>query len=976
MNGDDAMSDYLPNGNLKTIMKDAGLYAKQLAELSGVSKSSVLSAMKDYRDDARVRPMRLETMQKIETALKNHFDSNIELLNFAIDADLASQHSGQRRPAGKASRASGQSRDEDVDKEVWHEPRRARHPHFKINGEVLMGGDICFGRDIQIKQLDQLWRKESTRIVQLVGRGGEGKTTLVDTWQTALAGDDAGYDGARNVFIRSLNGQGLSCDASASGDAMTEALSFFEVQEADKLSPHERGHRLAAVVGAARNLVILDGIEPLLNPPGAVMGAYKEVRGVLESFLFHLQFEKRGLCVVTTRREIKELRKRREVIHVERLSQAAAQMLLERRQVTGSPEKINKAIEFMEWHALGLTWLGTYLRLQFDGDIEQLNCHDLPLSGGDHDESTKARAMIASYEEWFRANADARSEVALAILNFMGLFNRLPESECIKALRRQPIQGISDALISNGSEAAWKNAVKLLSDAQLVRSHKGQLHCHPLIREYFAEKLARNELQQATSAAHGVILDCLKAQPFPSNPNSFEDLMPTRDAIVHAQKAGRFSEGLKLYMSRILDRRSRDSRAFFAADELGEYQALTNLLMDFAQENGSSSGLDPDQLRIVWLHIIKYESSINGYAHKNVEAAIDACQALGNSTDFEIRLHLERAKNIFSLVRARFGDSLKSAREMKRLLQSIKLNYKLAESEMHWAFAAPLFYRGELDDALYHADSGKEFNEDFTINEHHPGIVNRCWAAWILALKGDIRQALGEVNNAVRTAQEDIKHQPSLCFALHFHTMILIMKGKDALEEVRNAWKEQDKVARGRMAFWSASAECFHAWIESQDGNIEDAIREMKMGIKHWKDGTDAMLAFSYWQNMFAEMLIAARKYSSALEQINSGLDHAIGTRELFYVSDLCRQRAWLLSKDDEVPRVQTYLSIAHHFAKDQKADWFQNRVRETKKRIKPTISHLDKDQFRERRNELRYSDLTACRLISLLLGDDQTWYR
>ena len=67
----------------------------------------------------------------------------------------------------------------------------------------------------------------------------------------------------------------------------------------------EKGERLAKLVAHRRTLLILDGLEPLQNPPGPQEGRVREPS--LQALLRELAAFNTGLCVITTRTPVADI---------------------------------------------------------------------------------------------------------------------------------------------------------------------------------------------------------------------------------------------------------------------------------------------------------------------------------------------------------------------------------------------------------------------------------------------------------------------------------------------------------------------------------------------------------------------------------------------------------------------------------------------------------------------------------------------
>ena len=67
----------------------------------------------------------------------------------------------------------------------------------------------------------------------------------------------------------------------------------------------EKGERLAKLVAHRRTLLILDGLEPLQNPPAPQEGRVREPS--LRALLRELAASNKGICVITTRMPVADL---------------------------------------------------------------------------------------------------------------------------------------------------------------------------------------------------------------------------------------------------------------------------------------------------------------------------------------------------------------------------------------------------------------------------------------------------------------------------------------------------------------------------------------------------------------------------------------------------------------------------------------------------------------------------------------------
>ena len=238
------------------------------------------------------------------------------------------------------------------------------------------------GREAETKLLTDAWdqavRGEPKRphVLTFVALGGEGKTSLVAKWAAELAHQD--WPGCDAVFAWSFYSQGTREQTAASSDSfLAEALTFFgdAAMAGSAQGAFDKGRRLAQLVGERRALLILDGLEPLQYAPTSPTPGELKDQG-LAALLKGLAATSHGLCVVTTRYAIPDLRAYWQTTapmhELPRLSTAAGVKLLRTIGVkTGSQADFEKLVEDVDGHALTLQILGQFLVRAFHGDIRR-----------------------------------------------------------------------------------------------------------------------------------------------------------------------------------------------------------------------------------------------------------------------------------------------------------------------------------------------------------------------------------------------------------------------------------------------------------------------------------------------------------------------------------------------------------------------------------------------------------------------------
>ena len=162
-----------------------------------------------------------------------------------------------------------------------------------------------FGREKELAALDEAWADPHTNVLTLVAWGGVGKTALVNKWLSQLERDN--YRGAERVFGWSFYSQGAAEGRQVSADQfIAAALEWFGDPDPTAGSPWDKGERLAELIRQSRTLLILDGLEPLQNPPPVETGCIKDP--ALSTLLRELARHNPGLVVITTRLAVDDLK--------------------------------------------------------------------------------------------------------------------------------------------------------------------------------------------------------------------------------------------------------------------------------------------------------------------------------------------------------------------------------------------------------------------------------------------------------------------------------------------------------------------------------------------------------------------------------------------------------------------------------------------------------------------------------------------
>src|SRR5208337_1454604 len=287
-------------------------------------------------------------------------------------------------------------------------------------------GSNVFGREEDIAFLDRAWANPQVNVVTIVAWAGVGKSTLVNHWLRRMAADQ--YRSAELIFGWSFYRQGTRGDASSADEFLYAALTWFGDPDPRLGTAWEKGERLAKLIAHRRTLLILDGLEPLQNPPGPQEGRVREPS--LQALLRELAAFNTGLCVITTRLPVADIAEhertsapRREL---EQLSSEAGAKLLRALGVKGHEAELRTTSDEFSGHCLALTLLGSYLTDAYEGDIRCRKEVSERLAR-DVRQGFHARKVMESYQSWFGEGPE------LSVLRMLGLFDRPADEKAFGA---------------------------------------------------------------------------------------------------------------------------------------------------------------------------------------------------------------------------------------------------------------------------------------------------------------------------------------------------------------------------------------------------------------------------------------------------------------------------------------------------------------------------------------------------------------
>jgi serine/threonine protein kinase len=810
--------------------------------------------------------------------------------------------------------------------------RASRQGPKKISiARLPVTGSDVFGREEDIAFLDRAWASKDVNVVTIVAWAGVGKSTLVNHWLRRMAADH--YRSAELVFGWSFYRQGSSGDTSSADEFLDAALHWFGDPDPRLGTAWEKGERLAKLVAHRRTLLVLDGVEPLQNPPGPQEGRVREPS--LQALLRELAAFNSGLCVITTRLPIADIADherssapRRDLEH---LSNDAGAELLRALGVKGDEEKLRRASDEFGGHSLALTLLGSYLTDAYGGDIR---CRNEVSEHLTHDvrQGVHARKVMESYQTWFAEGPE------LSVLRMLGLFDRPADEKVLKALLKSPaIPDLTESL-TNLHPSAWRTIIGKLRRARLLAGedlhNPGCLDTHPLIREYFGEQL-RSQRSEAWKECNKRLYDYYRVLA-PQLPNSLGEMEPLFLAVICGCNAGLFRDALhEVYLPRI-----QREDAHFAANVLGARGALLSVLIHFFERGHWGSPVQTgaegqaltgeDQLFVLIqaaVHLTATQESAPE-AHRCYERAEALCHSLDRPLDLYLAL---MGQWRYSLMTEKLSVAFRIAKRIHALAQK-QPDARLMIGAYNAMVNTP-FWMGDFEAARQNQKhvftilrSGQVRSQFEEVDSQavsclcHEGLFR-----WHFGKASNCRAPIGE---AISLAKE-LNDMHGLAVALNIAAILAQLERKSS-EVERLASELIELSTRQCFRHWLALGSAYRGWARSASGNPAEGISWIENGIRDYR-AIGSTLFMPLCLVLKADTLHLADRTSEALEVINEAEAMAERFEQRYYCAELHRLRGvFLAAIGAEESKIEASFCEAIRIAREQKSISLATRAEAT----------------------------------------------
>ena len=691
---------------------------------------------------------------------------------------------------------------------------------------------------------------------------------------------------------------------------------------------------MAKLIAHRRTLLVLDGLEPLQNPPGAQEGRLREPS--LQPLLKELAAFNAGLCVITTRLPVADIadHERASALRrdLEHLSSEAGANLLGALGVKGPEADLRSASEEFSGHCLALTLLGSYLADAYNGDIRYRNEVARRL-GHDVRQGVHARRVMESYQSWFGEGPE------LSVLRMLGLFDRPADEKALEALLKPPvIPGLTESLISL-RPAERRTVFARLTTARLLAGDdphsRGDLDTHPLVREYFAEQL-QSQRTEAWKECNRRLFHYYRTLA-PQLPASFKEMEPLFLAVICGCNAGLFREALhEVYIPRI-----QRGNASFAGNVLGARGPLLSVLVHFF-ENGhwgslveaaeKEQSLTAEDELFILMQAAQYLTAMRGMAATEARLCYERAESLCHSLNRPRLLPVALIGQWrYSLLTDELTATMKIAKRMHSLAQeqndsTLMIGGCSTIGATHYYLGDFEFARQYITRALEIWRSGGERFSFQEVDAQSVGCLSReALLQWHF---GEIPACRATMAEAISLAKE-LNHMHGLAVA-GLHAGILACLEHDPAEVERLASELIELSTRQNFALWLAGGAVLRGWARSVSGSSAQGLSWIEDGLADLQ-AIGATLFIPFYLALKAEALHLADRTPEALEAIREAELLVERTGGRYMSAELHRLRGvFLMAMDADDRQVGISFCEAIRTAKRQKSVSLEKRAEAT----------------------------------------------
>ncbi|MCP4581479.1 MAG: SIR2 family protein [candidate division Zixibacteria bacterium] len=392
------------------------------------------------------------------------------------------------------------------------------------------------GRDNELNKLSELVFDKGITSIQIIGFGGEGKTSLVQQW----------IKNNENKFASSYFEHVFGCSFYKAdvGRFIEYAHALFCPRE-KSLDIKRKVTRLRKSLFNKSVVIILDGLEVIQDAEGNITNPY--LRDIIESAIMG-----NSVVLITSRVPVNN---GFTSIFLGQLNEDDAVNILKEWNIPGTDDELKYAIRnHIGRHALSVRILAGFFKTENLDHLHQIQNLDpvrnLP-DEADPLRANKVARVLEFYQKFL-------SKDAIAFMKAFSIFNRpVSESTVIEIFHEDLGE---DSVTFQLSNVNLSRLITELKNKRLLLAEYGtELVCHPLVRECFKNQTSIAEARPL----HKRLLNHYLSLSEEQYPKTIEEAIPLFQACYHAAKSelwdsyhktfGTFlNRGIKYYLGYVI----------------------------------------------------------------------------------------------------------------------------------------------------------------------------------------------------------------------------------------------------------------------------------------------------------------------------------------------------------------------------------------------------------------------------------------
>ena len=409
----------------------------------------------------------------------------------------------------------------------------------------------------------------------------------------------------------------------------------------------------------------------------------------------------------------------------------------------------------------------------------------------------------------------------------------------------------------------------------------------------FSHDLVRESAYASVSPPHRWLLHGRIAQ-------SLQILHGEREDDVAAQLAEQYDRGGRPDRARHYYRRAAQLAAAVFANSEAVRCFRRCLELDARQPAGRAR--DDEELDLL-LEMCPPLNAIHGYSSPQVQATLERSAHLADK--------LSRSRDLMSclvgLFAVRFVQGhVTDAHEFATRALELAEAEHIAAGQAHMVVAASLTSLGRLEEALDHFERSRELGGGSVshIVGTLPEVHSLAWSAHAQWLLGHPEQAVATCREAVELARSE-EHPYTLAVALGYcATTHQLVHDRTAAGEAAN--ELINLCERYSFSYYGQWGVVVDGWVRGGKAGvvrIQQGIDKLRSAGQH--------LRMPYWLYLLADVMVQAGRTAAARGILDAALAAAEQQDEQWWMPEVLRARARLLSRDAAVPILRQAVLLA-----------------------------------------------------------------